>query len=352
MGATASFWYSLPRNPMEVGDEWIVSITGATPNAPVTVNNNGGGFANVGTTDSNGNFGISGTCTNSQIGSWNEIWMVGGVQVGTLAFTINANTTVVPPSVVAQAIASGVPVSAAGQAYAAGVAPSPVVPAVTQSSVVAAQATAANPITTTASPVTNGGTNTPVPTTSNPNFTFSVLENPMQVGDTWAASITNAQANSAVVVSGGMNGVVGNINVGTTNANGNFSLSGTCTVDEIGDWTEQWIVGGDIVGNVSFSIVAANTTTQSSTVAAQTGASTSTSVNALTAGAAAVTTTPTTPSSDPFSDFMTGVEALFSPSSWSGVFSSGDFVQIAGLVSIPAVALYFMMSGQHKGRRG
>jgi hypothetical protein len=311
----------------------------------------GGQIQQIGITDANGNFSYTHTAQSGDVGEWGMSFYVGYgangfFSLGTVVFTVQqplADGTIAPETT---ALLQQTPASVYAQVTTGVTTPATSGGVVTQSSVAIANANAASPINN------SGGVN--VPTTSNANFTFNVPNNPMQVGDTWVASITGAQANAPVVVQGGMNGVLGNVQVGTTDANGDFSLSGTCTSDEVGSWTEQWIVGGDVVGNISF--VINNVTTQSDATATQTGASTTTSVNAvqtttaLTSGAAAVSTEPTTTSTDGISDFMTGIEALFSPSSWSGVFSSGDFVQIAGLIAIPAIALY-MFTQHSKGRR-
>jgi hypothetical protein len=77
---------------LQVGDTWHLSITGATPNAPVTVSGSmpSGGFSNtpMGTTDSSGNFSKAGTLDSSAVGPWVEYWAVGGVSSGGVAFNV------------------------------------------------------------------------------------------------------------------------------------------------------------------------------------------------------------------------------------------------------------------------
>jgi hypothetical protein len=98
-----AFTTSQGGRSLTVGDSWVVKITGASPNAPVTVSgtNPGGPFAGyaVGSTDANGNFSKSGTVGNGEIGSWQESWSVGGVPVGSISFTVagsGGTTTKIP----------------------------------------------------------------------------------------------------------------------------------------------------------------------------------------------------------------------------------------------------------------
>ena len=320
---------STGQNNVPIGGNWNISITNAPPNTSVLFVG-GQNYANLsgqlGTTDANGNFSYSYTLQSGDVGVWSFNFYVAGFNGTSVIFTVYAPTTAAVPTEASQLLAV-TPASVFAQVTTS--------PTVTQSTIVTSNANATNPITSSSS----GGSKVA-------GFTFNTPENPMQVGDTWTASITGAQANAPVVVVGGMNGVLGNNQVGTTDANGNFALSGTCTSDEVGSWTEQWMVGGDLVGSISFSIVT-GTTTQSTATATTTGAAASTSVNAASGAGVAVTTSTTTV--DPISDFMTGVQALFAPSSWGAVVESGDFVQIAGLVAIPAIAMVMFMS--HKGRR-
>jgi hypothetical protein len=88
-GGHVTFTSSRGSNALQVGDTWLVSITGATPNAPVTVNA-GGATTQMGTTDANGNFSLSGTARTADIGSWNELWSVGNLNSGAFQFTVSA----------------------------------------------------------------------------------------------------------------------------------------------------------------------------------------------------------------------------------------------------------------------
>jgi LysM repeat protein len=75
------------------------------------------------------------------------------------------------------------------------------------------------------------------------------------VGDTWQINITGAVANTPVFVSGLQpNGTLSTVQMGTTDAKGNFSLSGTFTKDQIGSWSEAWSVGSNAVGSFSFKV--------------------------------------------------------------------------------------------------
>jgi hypothetical protein len=97
-GGHVTFTSSRGSNALQVGDTWLVSITGATPNAQVTVNA-GGATTPMGTTDANGNFSLAGTARAADIGSWNELWSVGNLASGAFQFTISAPpTAATPPS--------------------------------------------------------------------------------------------------------------------------------------------------------------------------------------------------------------------------------------------------------------
>jgi hypothetical protein len=85
----------------KVGDRWQIKITGAAPNAPVTVSGGmaGGntfasqGMTNQGTTDSAGNFTMNGQMTQGQIGSWSESWSVAGAPIASFTFNVSAGST-------------------------------------------------------------------------------------------------------------------------------------------------------------------------------------------------------------------------------------------------------------------
>jgi hypothetical protein len=95
---------SRPGQPFQVGDSWLLTITGA-PSQPVTAsaNFNGSAYGNntpFGSTDSTGKFSTSGTFSSGQIGNWSEVWTVGGVPAASITFSVAAgaaaNTTAPP----------------------------------------------------------------------------------------------------------------------------------------------------------------------------------------------------------------------------------------------------------------
>lgn len=68
------------------GDYWTLQITGATPNAAIVLQYtfNGGPteYYTLASTDSSGNYNTSEQETNSNLGQWTAIWLVGAVQLG------------------------------------------------------------------------------------------------------------------------------------------------------------------------------------------------------------------------------------------------------------------------------
>jgi hypothetical protein len=93
-GGQLTFTSSRGGTALQVGDTWMVAITGASPNSPVTVSGSmpGSSFSGtaMGTTDSNGNFSKSGQVGTGEIGSWQESWAVGGAPSGSFSFTVVA----------------------------------------------------------------------------------------------------------------------------------------------------------------------------------------------------------------------------------------------------------------------
>jgi len=92
-GGRVSFAGSRGGTDLQVGDTWLVSITGATGNAPVTMNGSGPGGpigrTDMGTTDRNGNFSKSGTVRAAEIGPWSESWQVGNLDSGSFSFMVS-----------------------------------------------------------------------------------------------------------------------------------------------------------------------------------------------------------------------------------------------------------------------
>jgi hypothetical protein len=97
-GGNVAFTTSRGGNALQVGDTWLVAITGASPNSPVTVSGSmpSGAFSGTpkGSTDANGNFSVAGSIDSSQIGAWSETWAVGGATSGAFAFTVSAPSLV------------------------------------------------------------------------------------------------------------------------------------------------------------------------------------------------------------------------------------------------------------------
>src|ERR1035437_9766821 len=95
-GGNVAFTTSRGGDALQVGDTWLVAITGASPNSPVTVSGSmpSGVFSGTpkGSTDANGNFSVAGSIDSSQIGAWSETWSVGGATSGSFLFTVAAPT--------------------------------------------------------------------------------------------------------------------------------------------------------------------------------------------------------------------------------------------------------------------
>ena len=89
-----SLVFSTPHgsNP-QVGDSWTVTITGATPNADVTVYgihpDGSTAQSSMGQTLPDGTFTLSGTFDTTVEGKWTETWYVNGQQIGSpFSFTV------------------------------------------------------------------------------------------------------------------------------------------------------------------------------------------------------------------------------------------------------------------------
>lgn len=81
-----------------VGDRWQIRISGAPPNAPVSVNggvNGENASSQMGSTDPSGNFTLNGQMTQDQVGNWAEAWRVDNQVVGTFRFTVSPSGSVV-----------------------------------------------------------------------------------------------------------------------------------------------------------------------------------------------------------------------------------------------------------------
>ncbi len=93
----------------------------------------------------------------------------------------------------------------------------------------------------------------------NAKLTFTNLtsgnNSSFKVGDRWQLTITGAAVNSPVTVNGGMNGANVLSSQGSTDGNGNFTLNGQMTQDQVGQWSETWRVNNQIVQSFTFSVV-------------------------------------------------------------------------------------------------
>lgn len=120
---------SRPGQGFQVGDSFLLTISGAQPNSAVTVtalqNGAGGSTTPMGSTDANGNYSTNGTMASAQIGTWMETWAVAGSPISPLAFSVAA-----APSAAAGNTGSGYTAPASGSAT-PGATPSTTVPATT-----------------------------------------------------------------------------------------------------------------------------------------------------------------------------------------------------------------------------
>ena len=74
------------------GDSWQIQITGGAPNTPVYADGTFNGATNrntMGSTDSAGNFSLTGSIGASEVGNWSETWWVGQSNAGTFSFSVS-----------------------------------------------------------------------------------------------------------------------------------------------------------------------------------------------------------------------------------------------------------------------
>lgn len=286
----------------KVGDTWKISITNATPGASVTVigSYNGGSSGEattMGAIQSDGTLSLSGTFTADQVGSWQESWSVGGTSVG--SFSFNVTGAVVAATVTGLSFSSN-SVKQGGNYVATisgtnldGVSFDAYVTYPDgnggttsgwvnnwQTGATQTQTAGTLPVGTyTISKLRINGTTTTfsygatikITAAATPSLSFTTSSGNVstpKVGDTWTITIANAAANTDVYVKGYTTGVSGSqaegpanaitTKMGTTDANGNFILSGTFTADQIGTWNETWIVGS-ASGSFAFQVTSATT---------------------------------------------------------------------------------------------
>lgn len=154
------------------------------------------------------------------------------------------------------------------------------------------------------------------------------------VGDAWRIVITGTP-NSPVSSTASQNGATSTSSYGTTDGNGQFSLSGTMGAGAMGNWTEQWSVGGVPAPTLGFTVTAPSP-----------GATGSSSANPFAGG-------PVNPIADSTS-VVAGSNALVpaAPSSCFSLFSGetcyGPVGGETGLAIGAALLVLFMMT---RGRR-
>lgn len=105
---------------------------------------------------------------------------------------------------------------------------------------------------------TGGSTgNTATSSAGTLSFVTSRGGNQLRPGDTWTITVHGAP-NQPVDVDGiHPDGTPARNTMGTTSSAGDFVLQGTIDSSAIGNWQEQWFVGGQSVGSINFTVTAA-----------------------------------------------------------------------------------------------
>ncbi len=80
----------------------------------------------------------------------------------------------------------------------------------------------------------------------------------LRVGDSWTLVVTGPP-NSEVLAIGGPGGRTDQTVMGHTDSSGIWSTSGRVSSSEIGNWSQEYLVGGKSAGSVNFAVVAAPT---------------------------------------------------------------------------------------------
>jgi hypothetical protein len=75
-----------------------------------------------------------------------------------------------------------------------------------------------------------------------------------QVGDSFVLKVSGAKPNQPIGISVTHNGAPSSTTLGNTDMNGNFSLTGTMSNAELGNWVENYSVGGTVIAQFSFSV--------------------------------------------------------------------------------------------------
>jgi hypothetical protein len=99
------------------------------------------------------------------------------------------------------------------------------------------------------------------PATQTPAASIQNLTAPgqaLEVGDSWQVTVTGAP-NSPVAAAATQNGQsLGTTAYGNTNSAGVFTITGSATSAQVGNWVETWSVGGVNASPISFSVTAAS----------------------------------------------------------------------------------------------
>jgi hypothetical protein len=74
------------------------------------------------------------------------------------------------------------------------------------------------------------------------------------VGKPWMVAVQGAP-DAAVEMRGELNGAsTGTVSYGTTNANGQAWLTGAFQKNQVGEWKQEWYVGGQLAGSFRFTV--------------------------------------------------------------------------------------------------
>jgi hypothetical protein len=76
---------------------------------------------------------------------------------------------------------------------------------------------------------------------------------PLQVGDSWLVTVMGPP-NSPVSNTASIGNWSGSAPYGSTDENGNFTLTGQATASTVGTWTETWSVGGINAPAITFTV--------------------------------------------------------------------------------------------------
>lgn len=110
----------------------------------------------------------------------------------------------------------------------------------------------------TATPAASSGSAPATPATYHPTIMFANLTSGdasrFAVGDRWKITISGAQPGAAIRVTGGKGGAMDVTPFGQADSQGNWSLAGQMTANEIGDWYEKWTAGDTVAGELRFTV--------------------------------------------------------------------------------------------------